>query len=42
MECVAFDREPLSNIDIACETAQLMYAAYLSAAEGRKLPFHGL
>ena len=42
MECVALGREPLSNIDIACETAQLMYAAYLSAEEGRKLPFRWL
>ena len=42
MECVAFDREPVSNIDIACETAQLMYAAYLSAEEGRKLSLREL
>ena len=42
MECVALGREPRANSDIACETAQLMYAAYLSAEEGRKLSFCGL
>jgi predicted dehydrogenase len=36
-ECVALGREPLSNIDIAYETSQLIYAAYMSAEAGRKL-----
>ncbi len=42
MECVAFGRKPLADIDIACETARLMYAAYLSAEEGRKLKIEEL
>lgn len=33
IECAAEDREPLSNIDIACETSEVLYAAYLSAEE---------
>ena len=37
MECAATGREPLSGIEIACETAQLMYGGYLSAQLGRKL-----
>lgn len=35
MESVAFDREPLSGIDLACETVKVIYAAYVSASEGR-------
>lgn len=34
MECVVFERDPLSDVEIACETAQIMYAAYLSAERG--------
>lgn len=37
MECVAFGREPRSNIDVACETMKVMYAAYLSAERGAKI-----
>ncbi len=37
MECAAEEREPLSNIDIACETAQIIYAAYMSAEQGRRV-----
>ena len=35
VECVAYDREPLSGFDVAYETVQVIYAAYLSASEGR-------
>ena len=35
LECVALDREPISGFDVAYETAQVIYAAYLSAYEGR-------
>jgi len=37
MECVAFGREPVSNIDIACDAMRVLYAAYLSAEEGKKI-----
>ena len=35
LECVALDREPVSGFDVAYETVQVIYAAYLSAYEGR-------
>ena len=37
MECIANDREPLSNFDLAYETTKVIYAAYVSASEGRKV-----
>ena len=37
MEAVAYDREPASGFDIAYETVKIMYAAYLSAEEGRRV-----
>ena len=37
MEAVAFDRVPASGFDIAYETTKIMYAAYLSAEEGRRV-----
>ena len=37
MEAVAFDRAPASGFDIAYETTKIMYAAYLSAEEGRRV-----
>lgn len=37
MEAVAFDREPASGFDIAYETTKIMYAAYQSAEEGRRI-----
>ena len=36
-EDVAYNREPESGIDIALETTKIMYAAYLSAEEGRRI-----
>lgn len=39
MECVAEDREPQSGIDIACDTVKVLYAAYQSAEEGRRINF---
>ena len=35
MECVAFDREPVSGLDFAADTIRAIYAGYLSAANGR-------
>jgi predicted dehydrogenase len=37
VECVAYGRKPLSDIDLAYETTKIMYAAYQSASEGRKV-----
>ncbi|BAQ11254.1 hypothetical protein OXB_2783 [Bacillus sp. OxB-1] len=37
MECVAENRQPLSGIELAYETIQVVYAAYLSASEGRRI-----
>ncbi len=39
VECVAYDREPLSNFQLACDTMRVAYAAYLSAEEGRRIDF---
>ncbi|MCD8077599.1 MAG: Gfo/Idh/MocA family oxidoreductase [Lachnospiraceae bacterium] len=39
MECVAYDRDPLSGFDIAYDTTKVLYAAYQSAEEGRKIFF---
>lgn len=36
-EDVAYNRTPESGIDIALETTKIMYAAYLSAEEGRRV-----
>jgi len=37
VECVAFDRRPVSDYDLAAESVKLVYAAYLSAEEGRRI-----
>jgi len=37
MECAATGRQPLSGIDIAYDTARVIYAAYRSAEEGRRI-----
>ena len=37
LEAVYYDREALSGFDVAYETAQIIYAAYLSAWEGRRV-----
>jgi predicted dehydrogenase len=39
MDCIAFDKEPAANFDVAYETARVMYAAYVSAEEGRRVDF---
>ena len=36
-ECVAFDRAPKSDFRLACDTIKAIYAAYLSAYEGRRI-----
>lgn len=37
MEALAYDREPQSTFDLAYESTKVIYAAYLSASEGRKV-----
>ena len=37
MEAVAFDRAPASGFDLAYETVRILYAAYQSAEEGRRV-----
>jgi predicted dehydrogenase len=37
MECISFGREPRADLDLACETTKLNYAAYWSAEEGRRI-----
>lgn len=39
VECVAYDRAPCSGFQLAYETTKIMYAAYLSAEEGRRVDF---
>jgi len=37
MECVAWERYPLSDVDLAFETMKVNYAGYWSAEEGRRI-----
>lgn len=37
MECVAFRRQPRSGYQLARDTMRVLYGAYLSAAEGRRI-----
>lgn len=37
MECAAFGRKPVSDYDLAAESVKIIYAAYLSAEEGRRV-----
>jgi predicted dehydrogenase len=37
MECVATGRAPVSDLDLACETVEVVYAAYLSAETGARI-----
>lgn len=39
MECVAYDREPISGIELASQTVKAIYGAYQSAAEGKTVYF---
>ena len=39
METIAWDREPSSSFDLAYETVKVLYAAYQSAEEGRRIDF---
>lgn len=37
LECVAYGRQPISNFEIAAETTKVLYAAYISASEGKRV-----
>jgi len=37
VECVAYGRAPISGIELAYDTTKIIYAAYHSASEGRKI-----
>jgi predicted dehydrogenase len=37
MECVATGRQPLADLDLACETTRVQYAGYWAAAEGKRV-----
>lgn len=37
MECVAFERQPISNFDLAYDVIKVIYAGYISASEGRRV-----
>jgi len=38
-ECIAYNREPLSNFKLAYDTMKVAYAAYLSSEEGVRIDF---
>ena len=40
MEAVAFDREPKSGFALARDTVKVVYAAYFSAEQGKKVEVH--
>jgi predicted dehydrogenase len=37
MECVATGRQPVADLELACETTRVQYAGYWSADEGRRI-----
>lgn len=39
MECIAYDRQPQSDFNLAYDTVKVLYAAYQSAEEGRRIDF---
>nr|WP_312577542.1 Gfo/Idh/MocA family oxidoreductase [Sedimentibacter sp.] len=39
VETIAYDKKPSSDFDLAYQTIKVIYAAYLSAEEGRKVTF---
>lgn len=39
-EAIAYDTEPESGFSLAYNTAKILYAAYVSAEEGRRVDFH--
>ena len=41
VEAIASDREPLAGIDLAADCIEVIYAAYVSAGEGRRVSLQG-
>jgi predicted dehydrogenase len=41
MEAIAFDRAPLSGLDLAKQVVEVIYAGYVSIEEGRKIALTG-
>lgn len=39
MECIYFDKEPISGFELAYDTIKIIYAAYKSAEIGRSVNF---
>jgi hypothetical protein len=39
MECAATGRKPLSDFELACDVARVIYGAYLSAEQGKRVDF---
>ena len=39
VEAIAYNRQPLSDLDLAYDTIKVIYAAYQSAEEGRRIDF---
>ena len=39
MECAVYGRNPISGIELACETVKAIYGAYQSAQEGKTIYF---
>lgn len=39
MECIVYDRQPLSGFQLAYDTMKVAYAAYWSAEEGKRIDF---
>ncbi len=37
MEAIAYDRQPLSGLDLAKQVVEVIYAGYVSMEEGRKV-----
>jgi hypothetical protein len=37
MEAIAFDRPPLSGLDLAKQVVEVIYAGYVSLEEGRRV-----
>lgn len=37
MECILYDRKPMSDFALACETIKTIYAAYISSEEGKTI-----
>lgn len=39
VETIAYDKEPVSDFELAYQTTKVLYAAYVSAEEGRRVDF---